>query len=255
LGVDRLDYTKGIPERLRAFEMLLQRNPDLHARVTMLQVVVPSREEMFEYKGLKHQIETLISKINGQYSSLGWTPIHYFYRSLAKAELKSFYRAADVALVTPLKDGMNLVAKEFCASRVDNRGVLILSEFAGVAEELRKGAVIVNPHDTEGVASAIGLALNMSESEQHGRMEAMRSHIRTHDIFNWFHAFTAECSESQVSVESPMSQRSSRGAVALASAVSTRMIEWIPLRARFTYRERRNNFLSREEGPTVAEGG
>jgi trehalose 6-phosphate synthase len=140
LGLDRLDYTKGIPERLSAFQELLESNPQLRGKLTMIQIVVPSREGLPEYDQLRRRIETLVSQINGRYSTPGWTAVQYFYRSVARDELLALYRAADVALVTPLKDGMNLVAKEFCAARTDNRGVLVLSEFAGAAEELKLGA-------------------------------------------------------------------------------------------------------------------
>ncbi len=192
LGVDRLDYTKGIPERLCAFQKFLESTPDMRGRVTMVQIVVPSREEISEYKQLKLRIETMVSKINGEYGRPGWIPIHYFYRSVSETELSSFYRAADIALVTPLKDGMNLVAKEFCASRVDNQGVLILSEFAGAAEELKCGAVIVNPHDTDAVASSIDKGLQMGRSEQRIRMEKMRALIRANDVFEWSRSFTSQ---------------------------------------------------------------
>jgi trehalose 6-phosphate synthase len=185
LGVDRLDYTKGIPERLMAFQEVLERYPEQRGRVTMLQIVVPSREEIPEYGDLKLRIENTVTRINGQYSVPGWTPIQYFYRSISRVELIAFYRAADVALVTPLKDGMNLIAKEFCASRTDSQGVLILSEFAGAAEELRGGALVVNPYHTEFVAMLIQRALRMSEGEQRMRMNAMRSQVQLHDVFRW----------------------------------------------------------------------
>ena len=189
LGVDRLDYTKGIPERLTAFQTLLERYPDLHGHVTFMQFVVPSREEIPEYKELKLHVEMLVSKINGQYSIPGWVPVHYFYRSVARSELIALYCAADVALVTPLKDGMNLIAKEFCASRADSQGVLVLSEFAGAADELKCGALLLNPYDAESVASALRKALRMSAHEQRSRMNAMRSYIRAHDVFEWARSF------------------------------------------------------------------
>ena len=189
LGIDRLDYTKGIPERLIAFQRLLEMRPDLLGRLTMAQIVVPSREDIPEYMQLKLRIEMLVSKINGQYSRTGWVPIHYFYRSIPRSELMAFYRAAHIAVVTPLKDGMNLVAKEFCASRVDQRGVLVLSEFAGAAAELNCGAVLVNPHDTEGLAAALQSALGMDDAEQSRRMQSMRSQIRLHDVFRWCRSF------------------------------------------------------------------
>jgi alpha,alpha-trehalose-phosphate synthase [UDP-forming] len=192
LGIDRLDYTKGIPERLNAFERLIEMNPQLRGRVTLVQVVVPSREDIPEYKQLQLRIETLISKINGAYSVAGWVPIHYFYRSFARPELIAFYRASHIAMVTPLRDGMNLVAKEFCASRVDNRGVLVLSEFAGAADELGASALLVNPYDSERVASVLEQALRMNASDQQIRMERMRAQIRSHDVFHWFGCFSAE---------------------------------------------------------------
>ncbi len=193
LGVDRLDYTKGIPERLLAFRNLLEVNRDLHRRLTLVQVVVPSREEIPKYKELKLTIERLVSEINGEYGSPGWTPVVYLHRCLSRRELVAYYRAADIALVTPLRDGMNLVAKEFCASRQDNGGVLVLSEFAGAARELKCGALLVNPYDTEGVASAIYRGFRMSGREQRVRMQRMRRWIQRHDVFRWCESF---CSQS-----------------------------------------------------------
>jgi alpha,alpha-trehalose-phosphate synthase [UDP-forming] len=199
LGVDRLDYTKGIPERLIAFEKLLVSRPELQGEISLVQIVVPSREEIPEYNQLRLRIQTLVGRINGQYSKPGWIPIHYFYRSVSRNELIAFYRAADVALVTPLKDGMNLVAKEFCASRIDNHGVLILSEFAGAAEELRCGALLVNPYDSETMASVLDIALQMDEGEQFTRMRSMRSRIQAHDVFRWYRSFwTGSSSESKL---------------------------------------------------------
>ena len=192
LGVDRLDYTKGIPERLIAFQSLLQSNPGMRGRLTMIQIVVPSREDIPEYMQLRLRIERLVGCINGEYGSPGWVPIQYFYRAFSRTELIAFYRAAHVALITPLKDGMNLVAKEFCASRIDNRGVLVLSEFAGAAAEFRNGALLVNPYDTERVAEVVALALQMTESEQCARMELMRSHIQSNDVFRWSESIRTE---------------------------------------------------------------
>lgn len=191
LGVDRLDYTKGILERLKSFETLLAANSDVRGRVSLVQIVVPSREEIGEYQQLKLSIERRVSQINGKYATPGRVPVHYLYRSLSREELVAFYRAADVALVTPLRDGMNLVAKEFCACRGDELGVLILSEFAGAAAELNCGALIVNPYDTDGVAAALHSALRMDEREQRARMRAMRESIRTRDVFHWARSFRA----------------------------------------------------------------
>jgi trehalose 6-phosphate synthase len=145
LGVDRLDYTKGIPHRFLAFANALERYPDLRGHITLIQVVVPSRENVPEYEALKREIERLVGEINGCFTDVGWTPIHYIYRTLNRVELLAYYRTCEIALVTPLKDGMNLVAKEFCASSVENNGVLILSEFAGAAAQLQNGALLVNP--------------------------------------------------------------------------------------------------------------
>ena len=131
LGVDRLDYTKGIPERLEAFRTVLHRYPELRGSVIFIQVAVPSREHVPEYQLLKSQIDRLVGEINGEFSEMDYVPIHYLYRSLTRDQLLTYYRAAHVALITPLKDGMNLVAKEYCAANIDERGVLILSDFAG----------------------------------------------------------------------------------------------------------------------------
>jgi trehalose 6-phosphate synthase len=189
LGVDRLDYTKGIPQRLEAFRNALMRFPDLRKKVTFIQVVVPSREDLPQYHALKIKIERLISEINGQFTESDWVPIHYIFRSLERTELLSYYRAAEIALITPLKDGMNLVAKEYCASSIGGDGVLILSEFAGGAAQLQNGALLVNPHDIEGVADAIYQAFTMSKEERRTRMRKLRRSIREHDIFWWVDSF------------------------------------------------------------------
>jgi len=189
LGVDRLDYTKGIPERLMAFQTLLEKEPHWRGRVSLIQIVVPSREDIPEYSQLRLRIERLVSQINGQYSRPGWFPVVYFHRCVSRSELLGYYRAAHVAVVTPLKDGMNLVAKEFCAARTDDRGVLVLSEFAGAAEELRNAALTVNPHDLEKTAASISTALHMSELEQKIRMNTLRRQVCTHDVFRWCQSF------------------------------------------------------------------
>jgi trehalose 6-phosphate synthase/phosphatase len=189
LGVDRLDYTKGIPERLRAFSTLLRDYPKLCGRISLYQVVVPSRENITGYQILKAEVERMITAINGEYSVPGWTPVHYVHRSLPKEELMGLYRAADSALVTPLKDGMNLVSKEYCAAQINNEGVLILSEFAGAASELRSGALLVNPYDELGVAAAINRAFNMERPERQKRMRRMRTQIRKRDILHWRNDF------------------------------------------------------------------
>jgi trehalose 6-phosphate synthase len=189
LGVDRLDYSKGIPERLEAFQCTLERFPALCGKLTLVQVVVPSRVDIPEYQRLRTQIEELVSRINGQFSQPGWVPIHYLYRSLERSELIAFYRTADMALITPLKDGMNLIAKEYCAANVDCDGVLILSEFAGAANQLGQHALLVNPYDIHGVADAIHQACEMSRGERLMRMGGLRQIIRNRDIFWWLDTF------------------------------------------------------------------
>jgi trehalose 6-phosphate synthase len=196
LGLDRLDYTKGIPQRLQAFRDALDRHPELHRKVTLVQVVVPSREDIPTYAALRDEIERLVGQINGELSQPGWVPVLYIHHSIERQELRGWYRAAQVALVTPLKDGMNLVAKEYCASRVDERGVLILSEFAGAASQLADGALIVNPNDRIGVAEAIARACAMPEHEQMARMRRLRQGIRRHDVFHWADTFLGRLAEA-----------------------------------------------------------
>ena len=185
LGIDRLDYSKGIPEKLRAFRNVLERFNDLHGKITLVQIVVPSREDIPQYQVLKHEIESLVGEINGRFSRSGWIPIHYMFRTLNKSELLAYYRAADIALITPLKDGMNLVAKEYCTATIDKCGVLILSEFAGAASQLWRNAILVNPYDREGVANAIYRASQISVSECRTRMKRLRKSIARRDVFWW----------------------------------------------------------------------
>jgi trehalose 6-phosphate synthase len=190
LGVDRLDYTKGVPQRLRAFDALLAAHPELVRRVSFIQVIVPSREDIAEYGSLKSDVERLVSEINGRYTQPGgWVPIQYVYRSLSPTELLAFYRCCQIAVITPLKDGMNLVAKEFCACSVDEDSVLLLSEFAGAAAQLHAGALIVNPHDIQGVAAALHAAVVMSQEERRTRMRRLRRSIAERDVFWWVNNF------------------------------------------------------------------
>jgi trehalose 6-phosphate synthase/phosphatase len=189
LGVDRLDYTKGIPHRLRAFADLLERFPEVRGHIHLFQVVVPSRVGISEYDDLKMEIERLVGQINGRYSHVGWVPVHYFFRSLDQTELLAFYRAASIALVTPLKDGMNLVAKEFCACSLDENSVMILSQFAGAAAQLGQAALVVNPYDVEQTADAIFNAYRMLPSERRYRMRRLRRNVRSQNIFWWVDSF------------------------------------------------------------------
>jgi trehalose 6-phosphate synthase len=157
--------------------------------VTLVQVVVPSRYQIPEYQELKDRIERLISEINGRFGRVDWTPIHYFYRSLSRTELVAYYRAADILLVTSLKDGMNLIAKEYCAATVDNNGLLILSEFAGATAQMQNLALLVNPHDREGVADAIYNAVQMPRHKRQERMKKLRAQIKKRDIYWWVNSF------------------------------------------------------------------
>ena len=193
LGLDRLDYTKGIPYRLRSFGLALERCQDLHRKVTLLQVVIPSRESVPQYQDLKAEIEQLVSQINGKYTQPGWVPIHHVFRHVDRNELLAWYRLADVGLVTPLKDGMNLVAKEYCACQIDGNGVLVLSEFAGAAEQFGRWAVLVNPYDIDCVATGIQLAVAMTPAERRPAMENLRNNVRNQNVYWWLSRFLRGC--------------------------------------------------------------
>ena len=191
LGIDRLDYTKGIPERFLAFERALEKYPDMHRKVSLLQVVVPSRTMVPDYIDLKSHLDELAGRINGRFAVHGWVPLHYHYRSLDPVQLIAHYRTAEIAVITPLRDGMNLVAKEYCACSLSNQGVLILSEFAGAADQLGKHALLVNPYDVEGTADTIYRAFTMSEEEQRQRMTLLRAQIKRYDVHRWVKSFVA----------------------------------------------------------------
>jgi trehalose 6-phosphate synthase len=200
LGIDRLDYTKGIPNRLRAFYSLMQRHPELRERISLIQVVVPSRVDIPSYHDLKTQIEQLVARINGEFQRPGgWVPVWYVYGSLTSLELLAYYRAADIALITPLKDGMNLVAKEYCACSIESDCSLILSKFAGAAAQLGEGSLLVNPFDIEGVADAIKQAYAMDPAERRARMRRMRHSIRRNDIYEWVNSFMKAAFASDLS--------------------------------------------------------
>ena len=188
LSIDRLDYSKGILQRLKAFDLFLAENEAQRGEVSLIMIVVPSREQVKEYAELKEEIDTLVGNINSKYSSFDWVPVHYFYRSFPLQELSAFYRMADVALVTPLRDGMNLVCKEFVASKVNQKGCLILSEMAGASKELQD-AILVNPNDITEVAAAIHQALTMGEEEQIARMAVMQESVQKYDVFQWTNVF------------------------------------------------------------------
>ena len=188
LGVDRLDYTKGIPERLSAFARLLEQHPHYLDELVFIQIVVPSRESVGAYANLKEDLDRLVGQINGQFSRAGQVPIHYIYRSLDATELYAHYKAADVALVTPLRDGMNLVALEYIASRSEEDGALVLSEFAGAAEHLTQ-AYVVNPYDVDSVAAELRRALTAPVEELRSRMRALRRELAALDVHAWADGF------------------------------------------------------------------
>jgi alpha,alpha-trehalose-phosphate synthase [UDP-forming] len=189
LGSDRLDYSKGIPERLRAFRNALERYPELRGRVVLIQIVVPSRVEIPRYHEFKGRIDRLVGDINGRFSTSNWGPVQYHFRGLDREELLAHYRACDIAFITPLKDGMNLVAKEYCACRIDEDGVLILSQFAGAAEQLKPDALLVNPYDVEQMADTIVKAFRMGTAERTARMKRMRRMVRKENVFWWVDSF------------------------------------------------------------------
>ncbi len=197
LGIDRLDYTKGIPERLKAFALFLRRHPELHRKTNLIQIVVPSRETIPGYQLLKGEIERLVAQVNGEFADPGWVPINYIHRALPRTELLALYRTSRVAFITPLKDGMNLVAKEYCACRHENDGVLILSEFAGAATELKTGSLLVNPYDQSAVAEALATAVTMDLAEQRRRMSRLRNQVRKANLAAWLKAFLAETAEPE----------------------------------------------------------
>ncbi|HLA09539.1 MAG TPA: bifunctional alpha,alpha-trehalose-phosphate synthase (UDP-forming)/trehalose-phosphatase [Pyrinomonadaceae bacterium] len=189
LGVDRLDYTKGIIERLRAYRRFLQEFPEWRGKVVLIQVAVPSRERVPRYSRLRKELDELIGEINGDWSTPNWSPITYVRRGLPQSELAALYAAADVALVTPLRDGLNLVAKEYVACKSSGDGVLILSEFAGAAAEMGE-ALLVNPYDEEGLSRTIERALTLGEAESRERMLALYRRVHKNNVFAWGKRFT-----------------------------------------------------------------
>ena len=188
LGIDRLDYTKGIRQRLKAYEELLRDKAIAPPEVTLMQVSTPSRERVDAYIHLREEIERTVGSINGEYSDIGSPAVHYFYQSYPKSEMAAMFLAADVMIVTPLRDGMNLVAKEYVASRHDLGGALVLSEFTGAWDELHQ-AFICNPHDIEGVKQTIMHAITAPQDERQRRMKALRQHVADHDVQRWASLF------------------------------------------------------------------
>ena len=209
LGVDRLDYTKGIPERIKAFQRLLELHPEYREQVVLIQIAVPSRAQTAGYKELKREIEALVGHVNGRFATASWSPIRYIHRAIPHERLAGIYRDADVALVTPLRDGMNLVAKEFVAAQVDEPGVLVLSRMAGAAETMRE-ALDVNPNDLEETAESIHRALEMDRTERRSRMTALRRRELRDDVHSWVERFM-ESAISQHAAIAPLTDRDFQG--------------------------------------------
>ncbi|BCJ61108.1 trehalose-6-phosphate synthase [Micromonospora endophytica] len=195
LSVDRMDYTKGIEQRLKAYSELLEGGHVKVRDTVLVQVAVPSRERVGQYQILRERVEREVGRINGEFGRVGEPAIHYLTQPFDRAELAALYRVADVMAVTPLRDGMNLVAKEYVAARVDDAGALLLSEFAGAAAELPQ-AYLVNPHDLEGLKQALLAALRAEPADVRARMRAMRDHLREHDIHAWARSYLSALDQS-----------------------------------------------------------
>jgi trehalose 6-phosphate synthase/phosphatase len=194
LSIDRLDYTKGVLHRLKGFDLFLKSYPEYRGKVTLVLVAVPSRTKVKRYQSLKKNVDELIGKINGDYGKVGWTPIQYMYHSLPFHRLLALYRISDVAMVTPLADGMNLIAKEYIATKTDGKGVLVLSEMAGAVEELRE-AIIVNPNSIDEIAEALKKALSMPKEEQIRRNRTMQERLCSYNINVWADDFMNSLSQ------------------------------------------------------------
>ena len=220
VGVDRLDYTKGIPRRLLAYERMLETHPELRERVRLVQVAVPSRTGVEAYQEFRTLVDQLVGRINGTFGTPRWAPVHYIFRALSPADLVALYRAADVMLVTPLRDGMNLVAKEFIASRTDGDGVLVLSEFAGAAWELPE-ALQVNPYDSDGTADVFYRALTMEPEERRARLAPLRTRVETFDVHRWVASFL----EQLGAVSRPAAPASAVAGSAAREELSRRLAE------------------------------
>jgi trehalose 6-phosphate synthase len=190
LGVDRLDYTKGIEQRLEAYGELLADGAVSNDEVVLVQVATPSRLRVTQYQQLRERVEREVGRINGEFGAVGRVPVHYLFQSKGREDLVALYLAADVMLVTPLRDGMNLVAKEYVAARQDEQGALVLSEFTGAAAEL-EDAFLVNPHDTEEIKRAVTDALGADPEDLAARMRRMRAQICAHDVDRWAREFLA----------------------------------------------------------------
>ena len=210
VGVDRVDYTKGIVERFRGIERFLEKWPSYRGEFTFVQIGAPSRTNIPRYHDLLAEVEAEAARINSRFAEAAWRPIALLIRHHSHEEILPYYRAADFCMVTSLHDGMNLVAKEFVAAREDEEGALILSQFTGAARELRD-ALIINPYDTDQVADAIHVALEMDSDDRHNRMRRMRDIVKEHNVYRWAGNLIAELSEIRIDeVESTLAERSRR---------------------------------------------
>jgi trehalose-6-phosphate synthase len=205
LGVDRLDYTKGIGHRLKAFGELLAEGRLRVEDVTLVQVASPSRERVEAYQQLRDEIELTVGRINGDYGTISHQAVSYLHHGFPREEMAALYLAADVMLVTALRDGMNLVAKEYVAARSDLDGVLVLSEFTGSADEL-KAALLINPHDIDGLKDAILRAVQMPHPERRKRMKSLRKRVQENDVNHWADSFLAALRAADTSPEDPLGE-------------------------------------------------
>jgi trehalose-6-phosphate synthase len=185
LGVDRLDYSKGILERLQAIDLLLESQPELRRRLVFLQVAVPSRTQVHDYRELKKKVDEMVGYVNGRHGTANWQPVRYLYRGVPREELVAYYRAADVCLVNPLRDGMNLVAMEFAACQENGEGVLVLSELTGAAHALGDGALQINPFAIHETAEVLAQALSMDAEEKRQRMRRLFARVTACDVHGW----------------------------------------------------------------------
>ncbi len=205
LGVDRLDYTKGIPNRIHAFEQLLEMHPEYREQITLVQIAVPTRSQVAEYRALKREIDEIVGRVNGRFGTAAWVPIRYLYQSFPHERLVALYRDAEVALVTPLRDGMNLVAKEFVACQVHKPGVLVVSDLAGTAETMHE-AIHVNPYDVEATAAALDRALVMDDAERCSRLAALRRRECRDNVYAWVDKFMAAALGTPVGLKPPTAE-------------------------------------------------
>jgi trehalose-6-phosphate synthase len=191
LGVDRLDYSKGIIEKFEGLELFFEKKPEYIKKVSFIQIAVPTRVNVTEYRKLKRQTDEAVGRINGKFSRDGWSPIHYIYSNVTFEDLIAYYRLADFIIVSALRDGLNLVAKEYVSSRINNSGTLILSEFTGASEEMPY-RYSINPYDSVSISSAIEATLKGNEVKKSSEMSNLRNYVKENDIFKWFNNFLTE---------------------------------------------------------------